>query len=236
MTSRSGSKLDNPQDVMTANFDGVAPYYSALEWIGFGNAMQDCRVAFLHEIGPCRRVLVPGEGVGTFLRAFRETNPSAEVHVIDASIGMLRRAEKSVRATDAHPNGPQTFFHHADILKWENPSGDGFDLVATHFFLDCFEPSTLDRVVQHIAAMTRRNARWLISDFQHPATRWKAWRARLWIRALYLFFRATTGLKARHLTSPTPLLERAGFELVNRRESCDDMLYSDLRRRHEGCA
>ena len=44
-------------------------------------------------------------------------------------------------------SGPQAHrricLHHADALEW-NPSGS-YDLIVSHFFLDCFFPHQLER-------------------------------------------------------------------------------------------
>lgn len=214
---------------MAANFDRVAPVYSILEHVAFADAMQRRRTAFLAELSACRRAIIAGEGTGSFLRAFRSVNPSADVHVIDSSSRMLQRAATRDPARGGGANASRnTRFHHADILNWTQPDADGFDLIVTHFFLDCFTPGDLETVVSTLSGMAVADSRWLVSDFQQPAAGWKAWRAALWIRGLYLFFRWTARLPARRLTDPAPPLKRNGFELARRETACGELLFSEL--------
>ena len=65
-----------------------------------------------------------------------------------------------------------------DALTWQPPRGV-FDLVATHFFLDCFRRDELERLVAKVAASATDEARWLLADFRVPASGWRKWRARV---------------------------------------------------------
>jgi hypothetical protein len=78
-------------------------------------------------------------------------------------------------------------FVQADILEWTPPARE-FDLVASHFFLDCFPPEQLERLVGRLAGAAKPEARWLLSDFCEPPVGLGKWRARLVLEAMYLFF------------------------------------------------
>ena len=113
---------------------------------------------------------------------------------------MLERARAGLEAAGLSLDGVQ--FVHADILEWPLPTRE-FDLVATHFVLDCFRPEQLEQVVDRLAGAATPDARWLLSDFREPSAGLGKWRARLILEAMYLFFGWTTGLPADRLTSPT---------------------------------
>jgi hypothetical protein len=53
----------------------------------------------------------------------------------------------------------------------------------------------------------------------------------LWISALYLFFRITTGLKTRRLVDHRPLLRSRGFNLEKSERARGGLLVSELWRR-----
>lgn len=103
-----------------------------------------------------------------------------------------------------------------------------FDLIVTHFFLDCFRPGELEQLVQKIAAASADHARWLLADFRLPPHGWQRWRARAVLALMYSFFRLATGLSARRLTPPDGFLEAAGFQLARRHTANFGLAHSDL--------
>ncbi|MFO1513607.1 MAG: hypothetical protein U1F83_11930 [Verrucomicrobiota bacterium] len=103
-----------------------------------------------------------------------------------------------------------------------------FDLIVTHFFLDCFQRDELAVLVNQLAAGATPEARWLVADFREPETGWRRWRARAVLALLYAFFRAVTGLSASRLTPPDEFLVRSGFQLSARKLANFGLVYSDL--------
>lgn len=112
-------------------------------------------------------------------------------------------------------------------LNWQPPAG-AFDLVVTHFFLDCFRPAELGQLIARVSACTTDDARWLLADFRLPANGWQKWRAKTAIALMYAFFRFATDLSASQLTPPTEFLEAAGFRLAERRLENFGLAHSDL--------
>ena len=174
------------------SFDFLAPHYRWMERLLAGSKLQRCRTAFIQEIPTPRRVLLLGEGNGRFLAELTVKYPDAEFTCVDASARMLQCAsERLHRRGLAKAN---LRFVHADVLEWQ-PDGP-FDLIVTHFFLDCFQPEQLERIVGRAAAAAAPRARWLLADFCEPKTGWAKWRARLILKSMYLFFRIATRLPA----------------------------------------
>jgi len=152
-------------------------------------------------------------------------SPHLEITCVERSPRMIQIA---LRHLNRHGlNAARVRFVPANALAWQPPD-EKFDLVATHFFLDCFRPAELASLVAKIAACTTDNAHWLVADFRIPARGWRAWRARLILSLLYAFFRVTTGLSASRLTPPDSFLETAGFYLVERRLNNFGLVHSDL--------
>lgn len=185
------------------NCDGLAPYYRAMEFMAAGGKLQRCRVEFLHAVPAPRRVLLAGEGPGRFLAECLRRFPDAEVVVVDASGRMLDLAGKGVKSERVE-------FVHADLLEWSAPD-ESFDLVVTHFFLDCLTADELSRVVEKIGGFASTEGNWLYADFSHAAGGPARWRTRVIITLLYGFFRVVTGLRARDLILPDEALKKAGF-------------------------
>lgn len=208
------------------NCDRLARWYRALEYAGFGRALERRRRALLGQMSVAQRVLVLGDGDGRFLAAFLRVNPTAEVDSVDSSAAMLALARK--KAGEA--NAGRVRFYHADARSWQPPA-DGYDLIVTHFFLDCFTDAELRPLVARLAARTTPDARWVISEFRQPRRGLAAWHARLWVTSLYAFFRITTGLRVRRLPDHAAALGAAGFRLETETVARFGLLTSQLWRR-----
>lgn len=207
------------------SFDRLAPHYRWLERVLAGEKLQRCRLAWLGEVRNCRKVLVVGEGPGRFLSEAVRALPAAQFCCVDASAAMLERARVAWAKAGGEPARAQ--FLQAELPAWQPPAGV-FDLVVTHFFLDCFPPGLLKAVVARLAAAAGADARWLLADFCVPARGAARLRARLVLWTAYTFFRAAIRLPARRLATPDVCLEAEGFRLMHRRTSDWGLLHSDL--------
>ena len=192
------------------SFDRLAPHYRWLEAVLAGPLLQRCRTWFTPSLADARRVLVLGPGRGRFVLDLLARNPRAQVTLVDASAAMLACVERDL-ARAAVP-AARARLVHADLRDYRPPAAR-FDAIASHFVLDCFTPDELAGIVERVAAGATDGARWLVADFAMPAGGWRRWRARAIHAAMCVAFRAMTGLSARRLTPPDPLLERAGFRL-----------------------
>ncbi len=212
------------------NCDGLARWYRPLERAGFGRALERRRTAFLGEVATARRVLVLGDGDGRFLAAFLRSNLAAEVDSVDSSATMLSLARARVGEADRG----RTHFHQADAQNWQPPSAAPYDLIVTHFFLDCFTDAELHPLVARLGMFAASDARWLVSEFRQPARGPAAWHARVWIGGLYAFFRVATDLRVRRLPDHAAALAAAGFRLEREALARWELLTSQLWRRGPG--
>lgn len=202
------------------NFDRVAPYYRWLETVVFGEQLQQARTAFVRQIRPPRHVLVVGEGNGRFLAEFVRVHPDAKVDCVEASARMIALARERLGKAAVR-------FQCTDIRGAKLPDAS-YDLIVTHFFLDCFDDTTLPGVVAKLARSATADAQWLIADFFPPTQGWKRLRARSLIALMYWFFRAVAGLEARCLIDYHPSLSRQGFTLQEHVISPTGMIRSEL--------
>ena len=206
------------------SFDLLAPHYRWMEVVLAGEKLQRCRTAFLDEAEAARNVLILGEGNGRFLAECRRRLAKARITCVDQSARMLSLARKRVARLGLSPE--QVSFVHADALEWSPPE-NAFDLVVTHFFLDCFRSEQVEEIIRKLSRAATRQSSWLIADFQLPASGWRQCRARLILCMMYLFFRAVTALPARRLTRPDDFLRAHGFILCERKSSEWGLLHSD---------
>ena len=125
---------------------------------------------------------------------------------------------------------------HADALTaLEKPSSlrsavsqPTFDLVTTHFFLDCFSTADLARLIPAIRAHLAPGALWVVSEFRIPPSGPLRRPARALVRLLYLAFRLFTGLQPTRLPDFAPLLRQSGLVPIRIHHSFAGLLTADL--------
>jgi ubiquinone/menaquinone biosynthesis C-methylase UbiE len=174
-------------------------------------------------VSSAHKALVLGDGDGRFVAQLIATAQGVQVELVDSSQAMLDLASQRAKS-------PRVSFRHSDA-RILFPLPPQFDLVATHFFLDCFDRQDLEKLVMQIADAALPDAAWLISEFRQPPRGWRAVWAWLWLRLLYFLFALTTGLKVRGLTDHRPLLEASGFKLEKVEEVWFGLLASELWRK-----
>ncbi|MHB1699723.1 MAG: class I SAM-dependent methyltransferase [Acidobacteriaceae bacterium] len=204
-----------------ANFNRVARVYRWAEYLTFGCALERCRFFYLSATLPCRAALVLGDGDGRFLAGLLRQNPAITADVVDSSSAMLALLQRRI----ADQCGRVTL-HHADALAFV-PPGE-YDLVATHFFLDCFATEQVKELAASIARHARPGALWLVSDFNVPTHSLARIPARLLVRGLYLAFRLLTGLRPTRLPDHAAALRSAGFQRISQHPSLGGLLISEL--------
>jgi SAM-dependent methyltransferase len=197
------------------NCDRIAPHYWWIERLGMGRALERRRRWFLPEIEHARRALVLGDGDGRFLQELLRRNAVVRADYVDLSGRMLELARQRAGAE-------RVDYQRADALAAEFPR-DEYDLIATHFFFDCFDERKLHALIGRVANAAKPGAQWIVSEFRVPNIP-----ARLLVSALYLFFRVMTGLKTRNLVDHRPMLRAHGFRLINERHSRGALVVSEL--------
>ena len=120
-------------------------------------------------------------------------------------------------------------FVHQDITSWAAPEHH-YDLLVTHFVLDCFPEAALTAIIK-LARAAAYDASWLLADFSVPRHGVARFRARGWLVVMYLFFRITARIEASALIDPTPLMRGGGFVLVRQRFFRRGILKSEMWRR-----
>jgi ubiquinone/menaquinone biosynthesis C-methylase UbiE len=211
--------------IKPANFDRVARPYRWLEYMSFGPCLERCRDAQLAHLTGARRALLLGDGDGRFLARLLAANPTVTADVVDSSRSMLTILEQRIRSS-----GPQArrriCLHRADALEW-NLSGS-YDLIVSHFFLDCFFPCQLEQLFDRVLPHALPGARWVISEFAIPRNPLAAYLARGIIGLLYRAFGLLAGLPVRALPEyASPMLSR-GLVLSHNRRYLGGLLCSQV--------
>jgi ubiquinone/menaquinone biosynthesis C-methylase UbiE len=205
-----------------ADFDRIARPYRTLEYITLGRMLERTREHFLPALRDARNALVLGDGDGRFLVKLLEANSELHATAVDTSATMLellaRRCERyagrlRVEQTDARRSLPQ--------------GTEPYDLIVTHFFLDCLEQDELVLLAQRVRPLAAQGVLWVVSDFRIPnsALRVPAW---LFVRGLYLCFRALTGLRTTRLPDHVAAMQDAGFVRIDRRFLLAGVLVTEI--------
>jgi hypothetical protein len=210
----------------TPNFDPLARPYRWLEYLTFGPYLQRTRTHYLPQLIHCRRALVLGDGDGRFTASLLQINSEIQVHAVDASPKMLAALRKSAAR---HAN--RVITEAADLRHWQPPRNARYDLIATHFFLDCLTTEEISTLAQRLTPSTTPNAQWLLSEFAIPPTVFGHLLATPLIAFLYCAFRILTSLRLTHLPNHQSALENSGWTLQSHSPLIRGLLTSQLWRR-----
>jgi cyclopropane fatty-acyl-phospholipid synthase-like methyltransferase len=204
------------------NFDRIARPYRWLEYLTFGPTLTHCRNHFLPALADRRHALALGDGDGRFLTHLLAANPQLQANAVDTSPAMLHLLTSRAHAVHA---AARLHTHHADALTFA-PTGP-YDLIVSHFFLDCLTQPELTTLITRLTPHLAPNALWLVSDFRIPRGRF-CLPARPLVRSLYLAFRLTTGLRVTRLPDHASALAAAGLTRTAQSLSLGGLLTTEL--------
>lgn len=222
MNSRVNKALPAAAFDAPADFDRVAWLYRWMELLTFGPYLSRCRSAFLADCLTRRRALILGDGDGRFTAQLLNANPAIEIDAVDASAAMLASLLRR-----AGPDRERVQVFHADMRRFDPPHSN-YDLIVTHFFLDCFDAEEIDEFAATLRKSVADNAIWLVSDFSIPP----GWFGRIVaapiIWALYRAFGILTGLRTRKLPDYAAALSHAGFGRKRRTAWLHNLLVGEI--------
>jgi SAM-dependent methyltransferase len=204
------------------NFNGLACIYRWMELLTFGPWLERCRCAFLGDLAGCRRAAVLGDGDGRFTAQLLRANSTIEIDAVDLSPAMLRTLLRS-----AGHNAVRIRVHCADALTWQ-PANPPYDLVVTHFFLDCLTEDDVRSLADRLQGALSPAGLWIVSEFAIPEGAFGRWVARPVVWLLYRTFGLLTGLAVRNLPDHAAALRGAGFKLRKRRSWLGGLLIAEI--------
>lgn len=210
--------------MITPNYDKLAPWYSFLEKISFGDELQKCRTLNLNHAKEAKNILILGDGNGRFLESLLNINPVGKIDCIDISIKMMAQAKNRIKSK---PGVKNVKFIHANIFDRKLEIGF-YDLVVVNFFLDCFTFSELNSLICNIYHGLSPGGFLINGDFNIPDTLFKKISARFILMGMYVFFKIFTRLSASKLIDPEPILKSNGLVLKNKSEIFGSFLKSTL--------
>jgi hypothetical protein len=133
----------------------------------------------------------------------------------------VNAARVRVQATDARRWRPAATKGPSSVLC-------RYDLVVSHFFLDCLTTEEIRSLARDVMATVEPGALWIVSEFAVPAGRFGRWVAAPLVAVLYCAFGLLTGLHVRRLPDHRSALKDAGFRLRQTRRWLGGLLVSEL--------
>lgn len=210
-----------------SGFDRLAKPYRWMEYLSFGTALERCRFHFLPQLRDTQHALLLGDGDGRFTAALLQQAQATDAFAVDGSEAMLHALQERCAAIGVE--------HRLQTLR--APLNNGlpdtiadrhFDLIATHFFLDCLNDAEVERIAHDAALCATPDALWVISEFRVPTHGVMRFPSRLIVRLLYLAFRAITGLRAQQLPAYEAILQRNGWRMQQQQTQLGGLLISEL--------
>jgi len=206
----------------TPNFDRLAKLYFWMELATFGPFLSRSRHAFLSDLRSARNTVVLGDGDGRFTAEMLHANSQVRIDAVDASAAML-----DALLIRAGLNAGRVSAHCADVRNWQ-PAKPPYDLVVSHFFLDCLTTEEVRALAVKVRNNVSPSAMWIVSEFAVPHSGFGRFVARPLIWLLYRAFGLLTGLKIRSLPDLNRALRDAGFTLAERQTWLCGLLVSEM--------
>jgi len=208
------------------DFNRLARLYRWMEFFSFGPFLALTRGTFVGRLGDRRRALVLGDGDGRFTARLLRANSAVHVDAVDGSGAML-----AALMHRAGPNASRVSTQLTDIRAWRAPdtgSREPYDLIATHFFLDCLTTEEIEELAGRLRVAAKPGALWVVSEFAVPSGGFGRLIAGPIVAGLYFSFGMLTGLGVRALQDYGRGLRQAGFCLLERRQRLGGLLVAEL--------
>ncbi len=203
------------------NLNRLARLYRWMELCTFGPWLWWCRCAYLRAMTSRRRAAVLGDGDGRFVARLLRENPAIAIDAVEASPAMVKVMRQRARR---HASRLHIFCE--DVRLWQ-PSGEAYDLIVTHFFLDFLTDEEVEALAVRMRHAAAPGAIWIVSEFVVPATLFGRLVARPVVWGLYRSFALLTGLRVRTLPDHPAALRKAGFAQRERRSWLCGLLASE---------
>ncbi len=194
---------------MKSKFDIIAKYYNILEILAFGRNLLNTRLYLLSKNKSQYKILIIGEGTGSFLKYLVNCYPKSSITIIDSSNKMNKIIEK-FNQTSKDEN--ITIFKQ-DYLKYI--SAFKYDLIYTNFFLDCFKSSDVLKIVTKIKLMLNESGEWNDVEFtkSQKSNFLNHSYNKLILNILYKFFRFICKIEASSIEDVDFNYQNLGFVL-----------------------
>ncbi|HET9088620.1 MAG TPA: class I SAM-dependent methyltransferase [Acidobacteriaceae bacterium] len=215
------------------NFDRLARAYRWMEYFSFGTMLERCRFRYLQDCGDRRRALILGDGDGRFTARLLTENADLYVEAVDCSPAMLAQLQRRVKrrstqiSAELPPSETRLRTICADIRDF-SPQGNGYDLIVSHFFLDCLTHSDVEALMKRLLPKLGSDSKWIVSEFAIPRQGWQRRAAQLLVSGLYFAFRQMTHLQVKQLPDYAAVFFGYGFRCTGKSRTLWGLLSAEV--------
>jgi ubiquinone/menaquinone biosynthesis C-methylase UbiE len=175
----------------------IAPFYSFLSKLVFGNDLNDLKIRFVSNLYQ-KKILIIGGGDGL---DYREFQSDLEGEYWELSEAMLRKAKKNLAQS-------KLTFHLGDFRS--NPKNQ-FDEIWLHFVLDTFLDEDLEQFLLEIKKVLKPHSKIYLADFFKPQSNVQ----RTIHSSMLVFFRVFTQHQRTDVPDYEEAFGKAGFQKVD---------------------
>lgn len=171
----------------------IAPFYSRLSRLVFGDRLKESKTIFLKDL-PAKRILIIGGGDGS---DYEEMQKDLQGEFWELSVSMLDQAKENLENSDLS-------FHLGNFK-----SNQKFDLICLPFVLDTMPDEELESFLFSFKKNLNPDGQVFMSDFFEPVS----FRQKLLHQLMISFFRFSTGHRRNDIPDYELVFEKAGFKL-----------------------
>ncbi|MCM8533545.1 MAG: class I SAM-dependent methyltransferase [Lentisphaeraceae bacterium] len=202
------------------DFSPIAPIYDLLGSLFFGGQLHRSQLKNLSKLPhKFESILIIGGGTGKFLKDLVQSKIFKQLTYIDISPKMIELAKSKVS------DGKNINFIIGDESTIPNQS---FDLIITHYFLDCFDQDKFEEFSKVLLSKLTVGGYWSMVDFHLNST--SAHSKKLFVSFLYKFFKITCKLNAKELPNFETWFSE-NLEIVEDSFNCMRLLRSTVYKR-----
>lgn len=205
---------------LSANFNGIAPFYDMLARMVFGKSIKKSQLAYLNHVPTQANVLIIGGGTGWIVNELLLRAKPGKIDYVEQSKKMLNSAKQ--RLTKREYTTQINFIHGNESAIPEN---EQYDVIITNFFLDIFTYAHLKIIVDTLYQHLKPGGGWIVTDFDDQQCKQSWWKQTL-IKFMYFFFRMTTGLEGNKLHNFGAVLEEKNMRFVRSTPFFHNMIFS----------
>ncbi|NQZ59583.1 MAG: class I SAM-dependent methyltransferase [Lentisphaeraceae bacterium] len=215
-----------PNRMNKCDFSRLAAIYDLLGDIAFVGALRRSQNCFLKILPHSKRVLIIGGGSGRFLVDLLKSHEFDFVDYVDISPGMIEQAKKNVGRQLPHLKSKVNF----TCGSVESVRGQTYDLICTHYILDCFAGDELKEVMNLLHDSLGNGGHWLFADFMGDN-----YIKECLIAFLYQFFKFTVSLKPHKLGDFVVEFRKLNLEICEEKYFVNRLIRAALYKKNEEC-
>jgi len=191
------------------NYNKIAKHYDFLSRLVFGQSQVIAQKNQLKYIKDNSTILIVGGGTGWILTEI------AQLHLTGLKITFVEISSKMIELSMNRDRGSnQVTFITSRIEDFH--SDERFDVIFTPFLFDNFSEDRCVQVFNQLNHNLNKNGLWLFVDFTIASTGSNWWK-KLFLKAMYAFFKIICNVEARKLINLQPYFINENYKKLEER-------------------